>query len=116
MGSGGTAAGRYIHEDQGGAGVTGDAAEAHQGIVDPLTGAYSRALLAPRLAEELARAARSTTGFAVTLFDVDYFKSVNDAYGHGRGAQVLQQIAARATQLVRAHDARFRYGDHEFLL
>ncbi|OLB80220.1 MAG: hypothetical protein AUI14_07515 [Actinobacteria bacterium 13_2_20CM_2_71_6] len=96
--------------------MTGDAAEAHQGIVDPLTGAYSRALLAPRLAEELARAARSTTGFAVMLFDVDYFKSVNDAYGHGRGDDVLKQLAERVNQLVRGYDVLFRYGGDEFVL
>jgi diguanylate cyclase (GGDEF)-like protein len=90
--------------------------EPQQGIIDPLTGAYSRALLTPRLAEELARAARSTTGFAVMLFDVDYFKSVNDAYGHGRGDAVLQQLAERVNQLVRGYDVLFRYGGDEFVL
>src|SRR2546423_12050337 len=90
--------------------------EENQGIIDPLTGAYSRGLLAPRLAEELARAARSTTGFAVMLFDVDYFKSVNDAYGHGRGDEVLQQLAARVNHLVRGYDVLFRYGGDEFVL
>ncbi len=93
-----------------------DAAAAHQGIIDPLTGAYSRALLGPRLSEELARAARSTTGFAVMLFDVDYFKSVNDAYGHGRGDEVLKQLAARVGHLVRGYDVLFRYGGDEFVL
>ncbi|OLE29026.1 MAG: hypothetical protein AUG44_05720 [Actinobacteria bacterium 13_1_20CM_3_71_11] len=87
-----------------------------QGIIDPLTGAYSRALLAPRLAEELARAARSTTGFAVMLFDVDYFKSVNDAYGHGRGDEVLKQLAERVNRFVRGYDVLFRYGGDEFVL
>ncbi|TMM43803.1 MAG: diguanylate cyclase [Actinobacteria bacterium] len=88
----------------------------HNGIVDPLTGAYSRALLFPRLAEELSRAARSTTGFAVMLFDVDYFKSVNDAYGHSRGDEVLRQLAERVGQLVRGYDVLFRYGGDEFVL
>src|SRR5438093_2367959 len=90
--------------------------EPQQGIIDPLTGAYSRALLAPRLAEELSRAARSTTGFAVMLFDVDYFKSVNDAYGHSRGDEVLRQLAERVGQLVRGYDVLFRYGGDEFVL
>src|SRR5205807_573917 len=58
----------------------------------------------------------ATNGFAVTLFDVDYFKSVNDAYGHGRGDEVLQQLAARVNQLVRGYDVLFRYGGDEFVL
>ena len=93
-----------------------DAVEANQGIVDPLTGAYSRGLLAPRIAEELSRAARSTTGFAVLLFDVDYFKSVNDAYGHGRGDEVLLHLCERVGTLVRGYDMLFRYGGDEFVL
>ncbi len=83
---------------------------------DPLTGAYSRGLLVPRLTEELARAARSSTGFAVFVFDVDYFKSVNDAYGHARGDQVLVDLVARIGGLVRGYDTLFRYGGDEFVL
>jgi diguanylate cyclase (GGDEF)-like protein len=93
-----------------------DAEPAPQAITDPLTGAYTRALLAPRLAEELSRASRSTTGFAVLLFDVDYFKSVNDAYGHGRGDEVLQHLCARVNSLIRGYDILFRYGGDEFVL
>jgi diguanylate cyclase (GGDEF)-like protein len=85
-------------------------------IRDPLTGAYSRALLGPRLAEELSRAARSNVGCAVCLFDVDYFKSVNDAYGHARGDEVLRHIVERCTDLLRAYDVTFRYGGDEFVL
>src|SRR5688572_10962357 len=85
-------------------------------ISDPLTGAYSRALLAPRLAEELSRASRSSSGCALFLFDVDYFKSVNDAYGHPRGDEVLTELTARIHTLVRAYDVLFRYGGDEFVL
>jgi len=85
-------------------------------ILDPLTGAYSRALLAPRMAEELSRAARSSRGCAVCLFDVDYFKSVNDAYGHARGDEVLSQLAQRTHDLLRGYDVLFRYGGDEFVL
>jgi diguanylate cyclase (GGDEF)-like protein len=85
-------------------------------IMDALTGAYSRALLAPRLAEELARAARSHTGCSLFLFDVDYFKSVNDAYGHQRGDEILRQLCDRINGLIRAYDVLFRYGGDEFVL
>ncbi|HWG99499.1 MAG TPA: diguanylate cyclase [Pilimelia sp.] len=87
-----------------------------QPISDPLTGAYSRALLGPRLAEELSRAARSHTGCALFLFDVDYFKSVNDAYGHQRGDQVLHELTRRINGLIRGYDVLFRYGGDEFVL
>jgi len=88
----------------------------HEPIIDPLTGAYSRGLLDPRLAEELSRAARSSTGCALFLFDVDYFKSVNDAYGHARGDEVLRQLADRIAGLIRGYDVLFRYGGDEFVL
>jgi diguanylate cyclase (GGDEF)-like protein len=88
----------------------------HATISDALTGAYSRALLAPRMAEELSRAARSNTGCAVFLFDVDYFKSVNDAYGHARGDEVLCQLVQRTADLLRGYDVLFRYGGDEFVL
>jgi diguanylate cyclase (GGDEF)-like protein len=85
-------------------------------ISDPLTGAYSRALLAPRLDEELSRASRSETGCALFLFDVDYFKSINDAYGHPRGDQILRQLTERIHGLIRGYDVLFRYGGDEFVL
>jgi len=85
-------------------------------ITDPLTGAYSRALLAPRLAEELSRAARAPVGCALYVFDVDYFKSINDAYGHPRGDEVLRLLCERIHNLVRAYDVLFRYGGDEFVL
>src|SRR6185369_2849195 len=85
-------------------------------ITDPLTGAYSRALLAPRLAEELGRAARGDTGCALFLFDVDYFKSINDSYGHPRCAELLREVVQRVNGLIRSYDVLFRYGGDEFVL
>ena len=52
---------------------------------DPVTGACSRVHLQPRMEQELARATRAGKSFAVFLFDVDYFKTVNDVYGHDVG-------------------------------
>jgi diguanylate cyclase (GGDEF)-like protein len=85
-------------------------------ITDPVTGAYPRALLQPRLDEELARAGRTGGSCAIFLFDVDFFKTVNDAYGHQRGDEVLRQLAERVKTLVRGGDALFRYGGDEFVL
>ena len=85
-------------------------------VTDAVTGAYPRSLLQPRLDEELARAARTGSTFGVFLFDVDFFKTVNDAYGHLRGDEVLRQIAERVSATARAGDVLFRYGGDEFVL
>src|SRR5256885_16723960 len=87
-----------------------------QAITDPVTGAYARALLGRRLADELDLARRLRTDCSVCLFDLDYFKSVNDAYGHARGDQVLGQIVERVRALLRGSDAVFRYGGDEFVV
>src|SRR4051794_27257517 len=95
--------------DHGGDGLT-------RPVTDGVTGAYPRALLQPRIDEELARAARTGAPFAVFLFDVDFFKTVNDAYGHLRGDEVLRQLTDRVSAVVRAGDSVFRYGGDEFVL
>src|SRR5690242_8170281 len=93
-----------------------DGDDRSQAIRDPLTGAYSRGLLDSRLDEELSRASRSDIGCALFLFDIDYFKSINDAYGHQRGDEILRQLTERINELVRGYDVLFRYGGDEFVL
>jgi diguanylate cyclase (GGDEF)-like protein len=83
---------------------------------DPLTGAYVRTLLEIRLARELERVRRSDGSCSMHLFDVDCFKSINDAYGRARGDQVLREVAERVTDLVRLGDTLFRYGGDAFAL
>src|SRR2546421_7034631 len=85
-------------------------------MADPVTGAVPRALLQPMLADALARAERDGTRCALFLFDVDFFKTVNDAYGHQRGDQVLRQLADRVKGAIRPVDTLFRYGGDEFVL
>jgi diguanylate cyclase (GGDEF)-like protein len=79
---------------------------------DPVTGAYTRAALD----RHLATLAASGDAYVICLFDVDYFKSVNDAYGHARGDLVLAQVAERVRSSVRDGDLLFRYGGDEFVL
>jgi diguanylate cyclase (GGDEF)-like protein len=50
------------------------------------------------------------------LFDLDHFKTVNDAYGHARGDAVLRELAERTAQLVRGSDVLIRYGGDEFVV
>jgi diguanylate cyclase (GGDEF)-like protein len=82
---------------------------------DMLTGLPNRALLADRLAQEVSRARRSSRGFAVLLFDLDGFKSVNDTWGHSAGDRVLTIVGERARKCVRASDTVGRQGGDEFL-
>jgi len=85
-------------------------------VSDPVSGARPRSELQSRLEEELARAARSAGCCSLCLFDVDFFKTVNDVFGHLRGDQALRQIVDRIKGLVRSYDVLFRYGGDEFVL
>ncbi len=85
-------------------------------IRDTLTGAYSRALFESRLDEEIGRARRNGTNCILCLFDIDHFKSVNDAYGHQRGDQVLRELTLCVQGVIRFPDLLFRYGGDEFVL
>lgn len=85
-------------------------------LSDPLTGVYSRAYLNTRLQEELQRALRYNQTFSLLLVDLDYFKSINDAFGHLYGDQVMAEFAARIHAAVRSSDLVFRYGGDEFVI
>ena len=82
---------------------------------DPVTGLPNRALLADRLALEVARAHRSERPFALLSFDLDGFKAVNDTWGHAAGDSALSMVAARAREAVRTSDTVGRQGGDEFL-
>jgi diguanylate cyclase (GGDEF)-like protein len=97
--------------------VAGEVAPAGHGlIVDVLTGAVGRAGLVGCVDEAVVEADRAGVGCCLFLFDVDHFKSVNDAYGHARGDVVLRQLAERVGQLVRGSDVLVRYGGDEFVV
>jgi diguanylate cyclase (GGDEF)-like protein len=87
----------------------------HLAHFDMVTGLPNRALLSDRLAQETARARRSSRGFAVLLFDLDGFKSVNDTWGHSAGDRVLAIVGERARKVMRASDTVGRQGGDEFL-
>lgn len=85
-------------------------------VTDSLTGLYNRKKLDDILAEQLARFRRNHRPFAVLMLDLDYFKSVNDEYGHVAGDQVLADVAAILRQSIRSIDYAARYGGEEFVL
>jgi diguanylate cyclase (GGDEF)-like protein len=83
---------------------------------DPLTGVYSRETLDACLQAEVRRAEACESSLALLIIDLDYLKSVNDAFGHTRGDEVLTELVARLTRAVRGTDLIFRYGGDEFVL
>jgi diguanylate cyclase (GGDEF)-like protein/PAS domain S-box-containing protein len=83
---------------------------------DPLTGLPNRTLFSDRLNHALLLAKRSNTYVAVMFIDLDGFKSVNDAFGHEMGDQVLKRVAKRLNSCVRKSDTIARLSGDEFTL
>ena len=86
------------------------------GLTDPLTGVSNRRFFERRIAEEVERWARQAGPLVCMMVDVDFFKQVNDQYGHQVGDRVLRQIASILGQDLRGSDVLARYGGEEFVL
>jgi diguanylate cyclase (GGDEF)-like protein/PAS domain S-box-containing protein len=87
-----------------------------QAIRDPLTGLFNRRYLSETLPREIMRAKRENIPLSVIISDVDYFKLINDTYGHQIGDQCLIGIANLMKKNARGSDIVCRYGGEEFLL
>jgi len=85
-------------------------------IIDDLTGATNRRHLDERLASEIAYAKRHDTELALLLLDIDYFKKVNDVFGHLAGDMVLRGLGEAVRQTLRVEDVFARYGGEEFAI
>ncbi len=85
-------------------------------IRDSLTGLLNHSATATLLEIEVERAQRSGIPLSVVMLDIDYFKNVNDTYGHGVGDSVLRDLARLLQQRLRRSDVIGRYGGEEFLL
>ncbi len=87
-----------------------------QALVDGLTGLANRRQCEETLASELARLERFGGPLALVVADLDWFKDVNDRYGHPSGDAVLREFAALLQESVRDIDLAGRWGGEEFLL
>lgn len=85
-----------------------------QGLTDTLTAINNRRFFDQRLKEEVELARRNTDTLSCLLLDVDYFKQVNDSYGHQVGDQVLIAVAALIRAQMRSTDVLARFGGEEF--
>jgi diguanylate cyclase (GGDEF)-like protein len=84
--------------------------------LDELTGSFNRRCIMRMLDDELARAQRLNAPCSVALIDLDWFKRINDAYGHPTGDEVLRTFAITVFANIRNIDKFGRYGGEEFLL
>jgi diguanylate cyclase (GGDEF)-like protein len=84
--------------------------------IDSITGCSTRPDGLERLRAELKRAHRANQQVAVLMLDLDYFKSINDRYGHQCGDSVLAAIGNTIMQTLRVSDLRCRWGGEEFLV
>ncbi len=87
-----------------------------QAHYDALTRLPNRVLLADRMKQAIAHSKRTGETLAVCLMDLDGFKPVNDTLGHKAGDQLLQEIARRLEETIRADDTAARIGGDEFTL
>jgi diguanylate cyclase (GGDEF)-like protein len=83
--------------------------------VDALTGVNNRRFLEQRIGEELRCCQRNAEPLSCQFFDIDYFKSVNDRFGHQGGDRVLSLVAAAIRNQLRNNDVFVRYGGEEFV-
>ncbi len=85
-------------------------------LTDPLTGLANRRLLADRMSMGLVHARRNKSVTALVYLDLDGFKEVNDARGHGAGDRLLKMVAERLVATVREEDTVARLGGDEFAI
>ncbi len=83
---------------------------------DPLTLIYNRNMLYDELDNAISRALRYNEPFSIIIFDIDYFKAVNDRYGHLTGDDVLVELTGIVKPLLRKNDLFARWGGEEFIV
>ena len=83
---------------------------------DELTGLHNRKYLLERMDQEISRAKRYGNALSLLLFDLGFFKVVNDIYGYEWGDVLLKSIADKLKGLIRKEDILTRYGDEEFVV
>ena len=87
-----------------------------QSYIDKLTGAFNRRFLEDILDKLVSQAQRKNANIGVLMVDVDFFKEVNDTFGHDAGDEVLRQVARTIKESIRKSDYLIRYGGEEFLV
>ena len=111
-----TAIDQYVNSAASILGTISDRMLTLEGGRDPLTKLFNRRFLRTILQREVKLSVGSGDRFAAIMVDIDYFKLINDRYGHAAGDSVLRQFSELLSASVRAGDFVFRYGGEEFLV
>ncbi len=85
-------------------------------ILDPLTALHNRRYMTSHLRTLFEEAAQRSKPLSLLVLDIDYFKAINDSYGHDAGDSVLREFAARVRRNVRGIDLACRLGGEEFVV
>ncbi len=85
-------------------------------LTDSLTGLYNRRYLEAHIGGLIERITGGRRALSLMMFDIDFFKRINDSYGHACGDEVLREIATRVMQNVRSFDTVARFGGEEFVV
>jgi two-component system, cell cycle response regulator len=85
-------------------------------ITDALTGLHNRRYMESHLGTLAEQASHRGKPLALMMLDIDYFKSINDNYGHDAGDDVLREFAVRIRKSIRGIDLACRYGGEEFVI
>ncbi len=88
----------------------------NQAVTDPLTGLFNRRKFQSLIKSSIESVEQSNESLSLLVADVDYFKKINDKYGHDVGDKVLQEIAIRLTEGIRKSDIICRIGGEEFAI
>lgn len=83
---------------------------------DPLTGLFNRRAIYDHLQSEINRVGHQNEPLHVGMLDIDYFKTINDTYGHQVGDSALRLLADKIQQSIRSYDWAGRWGGDEFLI
>ena len=85
-------------------------------VTDTLTGLHNRNYMEIHLGNLVAHAQDSGKPLAILMIDIDFFKSINDTFGHAAGDAVLRELGARIASNIRGIDLASRYGGEEFVV
>ena len=88
----------------------------HLNIIDPMTQLYNRRFLENFIDKFVSQVNRQSEFFSIMMIDIDFFKKVNDTYGHDIGDKVIVAIANVLQQNIRKSDLAIRYGGEEFMV
>lgn len=91
-------------------------AAVHSAFIDSLTGVKNRSAFDENFSRDIEFNRRKKSDLSLLVLDIDFFKGINDQYGHAVGDMVLKEIAATVEHTIRSSDALYRYGGEEFVV